>query len=358
MTRYRVGVSGLRRGVSLARVFALIPDCDVAAGCDPDAGRLQGFAEQFPQATLHADYADMLAQGVDIAVVATAPHLHCEQSIAALEAGCHVLQEVPLGDSVEHCRDLLNAVSAHPNRKFMLAENCCYWADILSWKEMYRQGMLGKLTYAEAEYIHDVRSAMRSLDGQLTWRASLPPIHYCTHSLGPLLWITGERCVQACGMASPSQLEQDLDAPDVEVALLRTASGAVIKILCGFQVVREPSFHYYSIYGTKGCLELARPPYARRTNAYLDSVPHLHSMVSMPLDKDIPRAPPGASAGGHGTAEYEMVRAFVASIRAGTRPPIDIHFALLMSLPGLCAHHSALQGGQPVAVPDWRELDG
>ena len=57
--------------------------------------------------------------------------------------------------------------------------------------------------------------------------------------------------------------------------------------------------------------------------------------------------------GGHGTAEYTMVQDFLACIREDTPPPIDIHAALRMALPGMCAHQSALQGGQMVEIPDW-----
>ncbi len=49
-----------------------------------------------------------------------------------------------------------------------------------------------------------------------------------------------------------------------------------------------------------------------------------------------------------------MVQDFMASVRDNTPSPIGIDAALDMTLPGLCAHQSALQGGAPVAIPDWR----
>jgi predicted dehydrogenase len=332
-----------------------MPGCEIAAAFDPDAARRRVFGDRFPTAHLYASYQEMLEADLDIAVVASPLPFHCEQSIAALQAGCHVLQEVPLGPNLDECDALFQAVMAYPRRKFMLAENCCYWAHILSWKEMVAQGLVGTLRYAEAEYIHDVRALMRSPDGTPTWRASLPPIHYCTHSLGPLLWITGERCVMACAMASPHALAPSERSPDIEVALLQTANGAAIKMLCGFRVTREPPFHYYSLYGTRGCLETARPPGDMQTYAYSQQVPHLQNMIGIPLGEGRPHAPLDARQGGHGTAEYDMIQAFLCAIREDATPPIDIHLALDMSVPGLCAHQSALQGGQPVRIPDWRD---
>ena len=357
MSAYRVGVVGLRRGFGAARVFDLMPDCRVVAGCDIDPAALEQFGAQFPQAHLSTAYDEMLAQGLDIVFVASPVPLHCQHTVAALEAGCHVLQEVTLASTLDECRRILTAVQAHPRQKFMLAENCCYWAHILSWKQMWRQGLLGDFMYAEAEYIHDTRYLLRQPDGSPTWRAAMPPIHYCTHSLGPLLKVTGERCVSASGMRVssgngnlPARAESGM-----EVAILQTAGGGVIKILCAFGIAREPMFHYYSIYGTQGVLETSRPPVRPlRTNAWLDSIPHLRNMIELPITENVTDAPPAATQGGHGTAEYTMIQDFLACLRDDTQPPLDIYAALRMALPGLCAHESALQGGQMVEIPDWR----
>ena len=229
---------------------------------------------------------------------------------------------------------------------------------------MWRQGLLGDFMYAEAEYIHDTRHLLRQADGSPAWRASMPPIHYCTHSLGPLLKVTGERCVAASGMrvaahdgAPGAGQREGLPArveSGMEVAILQTASGGVIKILCAFGITREPMFHYYSIYGTEGVLETSRPPVSPlRTNAWLASVPHLRNMIEMPVTENVTGAPAEAAQGGHGTAEYTMIEDFLACVRDDTRPPLDIYAALRMALPGLCAHQSALQGGQMVEIPDW-----
>jgi len=301
------------------------------------------------------DYETMLREGLDIVLVASPVPLHAQHSIAALEAGAHVLQEVTLANSVAECAELLAAVQDHPRQKFMLAENCCYWGQIMAWRRMFTNGLLGDFMYGEAEYVHDLSSLLRDGAGNPSWRATMPPIHYCTHSLGPLLMITGERCLTACGLSTGSRLEPKLGHIDMEVGIFQTSSGGVIKVLCAFGVVREPMFHYYSIYGSKGCLETARPPDALATRAYLRQVPNLHGMAGIPLDYDVPGAPPEALLGGHGTDEYYMIQDFMECVRHDTRPPVDIYAALDMALPGLCAHESALRGGQPVPVPDWRQ---
>jgi predicted dehydrogenase len=353
---YRVGVSGLRRGVGLARMFDVMPDCQVTALCDIDESTLNRVGEQFPRAQRFTDYGDMLKSGLDIVMVATPIPVHKEQTIAALEAGCHVLQEVTLADTLESCRDIVKAVERHPKQKFMLAENCCYWAHIMAWTKMWRDGLGGEFMYAEAEYVHDIRSLTRNPDGTPTWRARRPPIVYCTHSLGPIVKITGERPVSVSGLHSGAKMEPELGTfLDFEVGIIQTASHGVIKILRGQGMMREPAFHYYSIYGTKGTFETARPPYPMQTNAYLEKAPYTHGMITMPLKEDVPGAPSYAGVGGHGTAEYYMISDFMDSVRQDTKPPIDVYMAYNLTVTGLCAHESAMNGGKSVLIPDPRD---
>lgn len=351
----RAGVVGLRRGAALLRVLARQPGVEVAALCDLDATRLEAAASEYRAPGIYTDFDGFLGHGLDVVVIASPPALHVSQAIAALRAGAHVLSEVPAVTSLDEARMLAQA-AREASSLYMLAENCCYWAFVQSWKQMVADGRIGEPVYAEAEYIHDCRSLLRDPDGTPTWRASLPPIHYCTHSLGPLLAVAGGRPVTAVGLHSGSRMNPDLGTFDMEVGLFRTDRGVPLKVLCGFGVARRPSFHSYTIYGTRGCLERPRPGTGpvETTIAYFEEVPHLHGMASLPLDTRHPDAPASAAAGGHGTAEWAMVRDFVEAIRGGRPSPIDVHAALDMTLPGLCAHRSALQGGVQVEIPDFR----
>jgi len=62
-------------------------------------------------------------------------------------------------------------------------------------------------------------------------------------------------------------------------------------------------------------------------------------------------APKEASAGGHGTSEYYLVRDFLNSIKNDTVPPIDIVRAMDMTVPGLIAHEAAMKGSVWMDVP-------
>lgn len=354
---YRVGVVGGGRGLGPASIFDLMPDCKVVAACDPNEEAQAHCAAAFPEVKVFGEFEAMLDYGLDIVVIGTPIPLHAEQSVAALNAGCHVLQEVTLSNTIEGCRAIYDAVKAHPKQTFMLAENCCYWAHILTMKSMWDQGMFGNFVYGEAEYVHSIRDRFRGKEGKPTWRVDRPAITYCTHSLGPLFKITGERCVSVTSMQTVGKLEPELNVTDFAVAIMQTSGGGVIKFLRGQALVREPAFHYYSIYGSKGCVETTRPPVEPlATNIFTESIPNTANMVKIPVGYDSPGLSAEATKGGHGTAEYLMVSDFLDSIRDDKPSPIDIYTALDMTLPGLCAYESSVSGGQPVAIPDFRSL--
>ncbi len=347
----KVGIVGLGRGTSFINVFSRHPMCQIAAVCDAKLGLADRVARERNIPAAYEDFDRFIDHDLDIVVVATPPAHHVKQSIAALERGRHVLSEVPAVASLEECPVLVEAVKKSSG-KYMMGANPDFWAFIESWRTMVRQGRIGKIIYAEAEYLHDIPQLRRTSDGQPTWRAYLAPIHYCTHSLGPLLSLSGDRCVSAVGMHTGSNIDTEFGTVDMEVGLFKTEQGAVIKILCGFSVKR-PGFHYYTVYGTKGCLEKRRD--ADRTIAYFEDIPNLHGMIDIPINTVHPHAPSWAGSGGHGTAEYAMIQAFVDAIVEDKEPPIDVYRALDYSVPGLCAHLSAEQGGKLVEVPNFRD---
>ena len=108
--------------------------------------------------------------------------------------------------------------------------------------------------------------------------------------------------------------------------------------------------HWQIFYGTRGTIENRRVPWEEaKVFKHGDE-----KLSATPAEGSDPHAPPEATAGGHGTSEYYMVDSFVQAALSGSTPPIDVYRALDFSVPGLCAHRSAEQGGQPVEVPDFR----
>ena len=358
--RLKVGVVGLRRGRSLLSDMLLMSEVEVKVICDKDKERLESCEEWLKNEKKIEgfecidNFEDVLNSDIDAVIIATEVSAHVRMSIQALEAGKHVFSEVPAINTLEEAKALYKAVKKS-KRKYMLGENCCFWAFINTWKEIYESGRLGDVWYAEAEYLHNVVELMKDKNGNPTWRASYDAIKYLTHDLGPLLYILNDRCISVSGFAPEiNPIPESSTGTPNEVAIFKTEKGALIKIFVSFGLQREPSCHNFCMYGSKGTVETTRSG-EKATLAYFKDIPHTKDLMRIPVDNSYP----GTSAsiiGGHGGADFFMMKSYIKSIIEDTEPPINVDLAIRISLPGIYAHMSTLQGGIPVKIPDVRTL--
>lgn len=85
--------------------------------CSATAASTDAAAAEFNVPQRSTDWRDALADpAVDAVVIATPPHLHAPQLLAALQAGKHVLVEKPLATSPEALAQVLAAVAQAPGR--------------------------------------------------------------------------------------------------------------------------------------------------------------------------------------------------------------------------------------------------
>lgn len=105
----RVGVIGTGFGASV-HVPALrrVPGVEVRALCGTQRDKLREAAASLAIPRTFTDYRELLDSGeVDAVTIATPPHLHHPMTLAACEAGIHVLCEKPIGRNVAEARDML-----------------------------------------------------------------------------------------------------------------------------------------------------------------------------------------------------------------------------------------------------------
>lgn len=354
MKKLRVGLVGCRRGNALFRVFAANPHAEITALCDIDAQHLAGLGKTFHLADnrLFTKYSAFLKAPVDAVIIATPIRLHANQTIRALAAGKHVLCEQTMAYTVKDCQRIVEAAK-ESKRTYMMAENYSYFHYVLQWQKLVEAGKLGKIYYAEGEYLHEIINLLvNAKTGKYYWRHERPPIWYCAHTLGPLLMLMKDRIVKACGLTSGfNKMPQFKKHPgflDFEIGLFKTQKGAVIKILRS-QVVSRPHMVWYSMFGTKGHLENGRLNEEGLT--FIEGAMNKHKFKTTKTSVVDPKAPEAAQKGGHGTSEYFMIRDFLKAVANGTRPPIDAVKAADMTIPGLIAHQSAMQGGKWLDVP-------
>ena len=84
----------------------------VVALFDPAADRMSALQDTFTQAVCLGDVSEVGKLGVELAVVASPPRFHAEQSIQLLQAGCAVLCEKPLATDVAEGEAMVAAAVA------------------------------------------------------------------------------------------------------------------------------------------------------------------------------------------------------------------------------------------------------
>jgi len=367
MEKLKVGILGLGRGITHLRNFLSLENVEVIAAADRLPGRrarAQRHIDEVGAATrLVAEYGELLDLRPDAVVVASNGKLQVQHAIQALEAGCHVLSEVPGAYTEEECVRLRAAVE-RTGRTYMLGENTCYWDFFRYFRKWVVEDRFGPISIAEGEYIHYLPHTLRLPDGtgitpsearaqgrtdaEPIWRADQPPIQYLTHDLGPLLEVLDDRCVSVSCRSAPWRSPEAPLRPDGQIALFETARGALIKIMVTLSTPR-PEEHRYRIFGVAGGCEWFS--YERCARRFSRGAAPRSGWEVLPVGfasrDDDPRA-------GHGGADLKLARAFAQHLLEGRPAPIDVYRAIEYALPGILANRSAELGGAPVPIPDLR----
>jgi predicted dehydrogenase len=367
MERLRVGVLGLGRGITHLRNFLSLENAEVVGACDRlplRRERAQGRVAEAGAATrILPELDDLLDLRPDAVVVASNGKLQVEHAVQAMEAGCHVLSEVPGAYTLEECVRLRDAVE-RTAKTYMFGENTCYWDFFRYFRKWVAEDRFGPISIADGEYLHylprtlslpdgttitptDARAQGRA-DARPTWRADQPPIQYLTHDLGPLLEVLDDRCVSVSCLSAPWRCE---DAPlrsDGQIALFQTARGALIKIMVTLNTHR-PAEHRYRLFGVAGGAEWFS--YERWCRRFSRGDQERNGWETLPVGLG---ARGDDTSAGHGGADLKLARHFAQTILDGKPSPIDVYRAIEYNLPGILANRSAELGGAPVAIPDLR----
>ena len=94
----------------VARAIQDDPNSELVSLCRRNPEKLLTFCEEFGVASSSTDADDLIAStDIDALYIATPVHLHEPQTVAAAEAGKHVLVEKPMALSTTECEAMINA---------------------------------------------------------------------------------------------------------------------------------------------------------------------------------------------------------------------------------------------------------
>ena len=348
----------------MINLLTRLTGCALVAICDKDAPSLamceKIARETSTKVTLYPDFDGFFDHDMDAVVLANYANEHAPYAARLLRSGRHVLSEsVPvetLGQAVE-----LVEAAEQSAAIYAYAENCCYTPVAVEMRRLYRRGVIGEFTHGECEYVHDVESIYPDITygDKNHWRNNIYASFYCTHSLGPIIFITGTRPVKVVGFETPNaetMANLGWRAGLSAMEILQMNNNATVKSLHGF-LRRYPHSHWACLYGKKGMMEADRWQDEARLYLYEESRGDVEGPVCYR-----PTLPPSSAANSgpaYHTGDSYMIRSFLARIRGDDTAcdTIDVYQAMDMGLPGILAHRSICSGNTPVEVPDFRNKE-
>ncbi|HMD82084.1 MAG TPA: Gfo/Idh/MocA family oxidoreductase [Anaerolineales bacterium] len=271
----------------------------------------------------------------DAAIIANPTSLHLDVAIPATEAGCHILLEKPVSNSVQRLDVLQNAAQKSGSR-ILVGFQFRYHPTLNKARELIRHGALGRVLTVHAhwgEYLpqwhpwEDYRqsySARADLGGGVILTL-MHPLDYLRYLIGEVgsLWSFN-------GRASPLEV----DVEDTAEIGLMFKNGAIGGIHLNY--FQRPPVHRLEIAGTEGTL--------RWDNA--DGVLHFHKM-QMPFGSysDAPPAPmieTFSPAGGFERNQLfiAQTRHFIEIIRGQAEPVCNLNDGIQALKMALAAYES------------------
>ena len=105
-----IGLGAATRNIHLPAYRQLTGSVEVVAACEVDRAVAEEARRTLRLSSIYEDARRMLeAERPDMVSICTPPALHREQTLLALEHGCHVFCEKPLADSLEHADEIIRA---------------------------------------------------------------------------------------------------------------------------------------------------------------------------------------------------------------------------------------------------------
>lgn len=356
MSKVKIGIFGAGRGLSIGSYCKTAKNAEMVALCDFNEIILNKRKEELKDYKLayYTDFDEFIGHDMDAVVIANYADEHAEYAIKALKKGKHVLSEVLPVQNMSEAVRLVEAVEAS-DKIYAYAENYCFMPAPREMRKKYREGLLGEFEYGEGEYFHNCEPIWpRITQGNPDhWRNHVYATFYCTHSIGPLIFITGLRPVKVTGFEFPyneRNARMGCKSGFGGMEVIRLSNGTYIKSIHAVGCSRNSV--WYSIYGSKGRMESARE------DANAGAVERIYVNTDDMVKDYFPSDELSEMAReyGHGGSDYYVMYNFVERIRGDkSRETIDVYTALDMFLPGLFAYRSILKGGIPMDVPDLRQ---
>ncbi len=362
-----VAVVGLGFGAEFVPIYLEHPDVASVAICDKDPARLDRVAARF------CEFCELVA-AEDIGAVHLVSGIpdHARQAVAALSSGKHCACTVPMATSIEDLRAIVAAQRAS-GKRYMMMETAVYTRQFLYALGLRDSGAFGPIQFLRGAHYQDMERWPPYWDG-------LPPMWYATHAVGPLLCLARTRATKVhcfgSGKMRPGLQEQYHNPYPVETAIYQLQEpGLAAEVTRTLFHCARPYMESFTIYGENACYEwqmenedpllftasAVTPGETRSFTTQRPAPPDRADLLPPEVGRytrrfvysDTERHLSFEQGGGHHGSHPHLVHEFVSSLVQDRPPAIDAVPAANWTAAGICAHQSAMQGGEGVEVPEF-----
>lgn len=271
-SKLNVGVVGLGMGLNHVAMYAGDPRVNLYALCDYDKNWLEFKSRQYKSEKAFLRFEDMIADPNLDAISFCLPTVHhAKGTIAALEAGKHVLCEKPMALNQAEAKAMRDA-SVRTGKKLMISQQQRYGADIQIIKKYADDGFFGDIYFMRAGW----RRPLGMMPGPFTTRedGSVYSRNWFNekdngggvlrdlgcHMLDNALYITGHPemtgaygdCYRKFYPDGYENGDYIVDSEDLAAAHVRFANGMSLELEVSFGSMVESEIVFNEIYGSRG----------------------------------------------------------------------------------------------------------
>ncbi len=365
--KLNIAIVGLGFGAEFIPIYKRHPDTEMFAVCQRTKEKLDQIAVAFEIPRRYTDFDELIRDpDIDVVHINSPIHLHAPQSIAALRAGKHVACTVPAATTIEECEQIVRAAK-ESKRNYMMMETVVYSREFLYVRDLRDGGRLGRIQFMRGSHL-------QNMEGWPSYWEGLPPMHYATHCVSPCLAIVkGEAESVSC--IGSGRIAEPLIAKYGSPFSFETAHFRVRNQDLGFEVTRylygaqRQYIESFDVYGEKTSFEWQLVEgdqpilHTGGENAEKVTVPDYAHLLPEPVrpfttkgvyDADEHQHLSFVQGSGHGGSHPHLAHEFVRSVIEERAPFPDVYQSVNWTMAGICAHESAMRGGELIRIPDFR----
>ena len=364
--KINMAIVGLGFGAEFIPIYQRHPYTNMYAICQRTESKLNQIGDAFGVEKRYTRFEDLIADpNVDAVHINSPIDDHAPMSIAALRAGKHVACTVPVARTVEQCLEIVR-LQKETGKKYMMMETAVYTREFLYVKELRDSGQLGRIQFVRAAHHQEMAAG----NWPKYWEG-LPPMHYATHCVGPCLAITGKlaEAVSCFGSGRLSDYyASKYGSPfAVETTHIKLKDSDVVAEITRslYETARE-YVESFDVYGSKASFEWSQleredPVVFVGEKGERVHVPDYAHLLPEPIRPFTTKGVYDASdhahmsfiqGSGHGGSHPHLAHEFVMSIIEDRDPFPNAVQSANWTLVGVCAHESALRGGELVRLPE------